>query len=351
MALVPLYSNQSTPLNALSSVSDSDWGEALREFLLHQTATRADKTVRFYRVQLRQLVRWADANAVPFDKFGKRHLDRYLALRSETVSRATLRHDAVAAKSFFRWCARNDLLDRSPLAEYEIHNAPRPAKYMPSEDDMQTLLKAVGEYWNLEKNPGMKHLPHARRLLHRDRNYALLLLLLDSACRIGEVLNLKVDDYRPKERQITIRESKGKEPRTLPLSASVVEAITVWLRMRDKMMANAVAPEADEGWLFLSEYGGRMDESRFLKALKGILRWANLPDEITLHSLRRYSLNRLAKTNLLAAQSIAGHKDTKTTLLYTKIDPDFIRDVHREVSVVDAVLSNRRNSAKRKRLL
>ena len=329
-------------------IDSPTWGEAFRDFRLHLQATKAHKTVLFYDVHVKQLIRWADNEGIAFDTFGKRHLDRYLAGRSATVSRATMRHDAVSAKSFYRWCARNELILRSPLAEYEIHAAPKAAKYMPTDADMQALPKAVFDYWNPEKNPSMKHIPHSRRLMHRDRNYALLLMLLDSAARIGEILSLKVEDYRAKERQILIRESKGKEPRTLPLSPSGVEAVTVWLRMRAKLMSGVPAAQ-DEGWLFLSEYGTRMDESRFLKALKGILRWAGMSDSITLHSLRRYSLNKLAKTNLLAAQTIAGHKDARTTLIYTKLDPDFIRDVHSQVGVVDAILSNRRN-ARRKRL-
>jgi integrase len=330
------------------SATSTTWDEAYRDFLLHLKATKAAKTVSFYDVQLRQLIRWADREGVPFTAFGKRHLDRYLAERSTTVSRTTMRHDAVAAKSFFKWCARNDLILRSPLSEYEIHAAPAPAKYMPTDEDMQALLRSVHDYWNPEKNPDMKHIPHARRLVHRERNYALLLLLLDTAARIGEILSLKMEDYRARERQIVIRESKGKEPRTLPLSPGAIGAVGTWLRMRERMMGDVPA-EQDEGWLFLSEYGGRMDESRFLKAVKAILRWTGLSDNITLHSLRRYSLNKLAKTNLLAAQTIAGHKDARTTLIYTRLDPDFLRDVHRDVGVVDTVLSNRRN-ARRKRL-
>jgi Site-specific recombinase XerD len=324
------------------------WEEALKDFLLHIKATKAPKTLRFYDVQLRQLIRWTGRESVDFTSFGKRHLDRYLAERAESVSRNTLRHDAIAAKSFFKWCAKNDLLLRNPLAEYEVHNAPRPAMYMPTLEDMQALLTALGDYWNPEKNPGMKNIPRARRLVHRERNYALLLLLLDSACRIGEVLNLKLEDYRPKAFEITVRESKGKEPRTVPISAGTVEAISSWLKTRERLMSGA-APEEDEGWLFLSEYGTQMDSGRFLKAIKAVLRFAGLSENITLHSLRRHSINKLSKINVLGAQHIAGHKDTKTTLLYTKLDPGHLRETHDQAGVVDAVLSNRR-VAKRKRL-
>lgn len=71
---------------------------------------------------------------------------------------------------------------------------------------------------------------------------------------------------------------------------------------------------------------------------------------MTLHSLRRYSLNRLAKVNLLATQAIAGHKEPKTTLLYTKLDADFVRDVHTSVSVVKNVLNSKREE-RRKRIV
>jgi len=97
--------------------------------------------------------------------------------------------------------------------------------------------------------------------------------------------------------------------------------LDVWLRQRRKIMAG----QEDEGWLFISEFGGRLDEGRFLKALKKIVTLAEISDHITLHSLRRYSLNRLAKVNLLATQLIAGHKETRTTLLYTQLDLDLAR--------------------------
>ena len=219
---------------------------------------------------------------------------------------------------------------------------------MPTDADMQALLRSVHDFWNPAKNPRSRYVPLAKRIFHRDRNYAALLGLLDTAARIGEMLSLKVDDYRAKERQIVIRESKGREPRTLPVSAEWVDALDIWLRQRQKVMAGQTE---DEGWLFISEFGGRLDEGRFLKALKKIVAWAGISERITLHSLRRYSLNRLAKVNLLATQQIAGHKETRTTLLYTQLDPDFVRGVHNSVGVVRGVPENRQVGKQRKRLV
>jgi site-specific recombinase XerD len=126
------------------------------------------------------------------------------------------------------------------------------------------------------------------------------------------------------------------------------EALSVWLRLREKVMKGA---QNDEGWLFISETGAQMDDHRLRKTLHSYLMWAGLP-HLSFHGLRRFSLNRLAKNNLLAAQAIAGHKETKTTLLYTKLDPDFLREVHANVGVARSVVEDAKPLVvRRKRLV
>lgn len=348
----PPVSAPATPVGAVpSTLAHVTWDEALREFLLHKEAAFAPKTFRYYKVQLGELVAWAEANDVPFTGFGKRHLDRYLVERQhQGKSALTLHHDAICAKAFLAWCHKNDLLERSLLSEYQIRKAPQPPKYMPSQADMVALVRAVHDFWNVDKNPPIRYEDRTSRAFHRDRNYAILIGLLDSACRIGEMLSLKMDDYDRGARHITIRESKGREPRTIPVSRGFEVALEPWLKIRSRVTKH-LKPGEDPGWLFLTEFGGRLDEGLFLKALKRYVTFAGLTDQITLHSLRRYSLNKLSKTDLLGAQRIAGHKETSTTLLYTRIDADHVRGVHERASVVEGIVENKREVRKeRKRL-
>ena len=340
--LLPSTQNLTSTTQNINAYS---WDEAVHEFLTWYEAHRAAKTGRFYRVQLRQLTKWADESTVAFGDFGKRHMDRFLAERSKTVSRTTLHHDGVAAQAFFKWCVRYDLLERSPLAEYEVRRAPRPPKYMPTEEDLTTLLKAMGRYWDVDENPKIRNVHAAKRLFHRTRNYALVTFLVDTACRIGEAVHLGVDDFQASERQVVVRESKGREARVLPLSPATIEAIRAWLKVRDRVMRDA---DEDEGLLFLTEFGTRIDESKFLKSLKGYIRFAGLNEQITLHSLRRFSINRVAKKSPLAAKEIAGHKDLNTTMLYTKIDADYVRQIHAEAGALESVLTSKRKPVKKR---
>jgi hypothetical protein len=61
------------------------WQEALHEYRLHLSATRAEKTVRFDTTQINQFVKWAEENAVPLEEFGKRHMDRYVVYRRDIL--------------------------------------------------------------------------------------------------------------------------------------------------------------------------------------------------------------------------------------------------------------------------
>ena len=113
---------------------------------------------------------------------------------------------------------------------------------------------------------------------------------LDTSCRIGEIMNFKVSDYSRTEkgRQFTIRQAKGRQPRGLPVSSSCANAIDEWLKVRKRVMSEVPKSE-DEGWLFMSETGGRGNEGNYLRGLKKIIRWAGLPEEMNNHSQRRFS--------------------------------------------------------------
>ena len=324
------------------------WNEAARSFGIHIKATRAHTTYLFYINHINVLSRWADKQGISLNEFTKRRLDEFLSERSDAgISKTTLHHDALCATVFTKWCSKNDLLERNSLAEYQVRKAPRPHKYMPSDEDMSTLFNSLFTFWDVEQNPNIRFESANKRSFHRDRNVAIVMTLLDSACRIGEVLALKMDDYQASSRQLTVRESKGREPRSIPVSKECESAISDWLKIRARVMKE-VPKDEDEGFLFISETGGKVDDHSFLRSLHKVTSFAGLSKQITLHSLRRFSLNRLAKHNLLSAQAIAGHKDTKTTLIYTRIDPDFVREMHEQVGVVRGIMQSKRSVQKRR---
>ena len=278
-------------VTAFTSVT---WEEALRGFFLHKRAVRAQKTAKWYKTYATALVEWANSQGLTLDVFTKRHLDEYLVYRSDAGrSATTLHHDALVATVFTEWCKSNGYLDRDPLAEYKVRNAPRTYKYMPTANDVRGLLEGILDYYDVRKNPDARFAPASRRSFHRDRNYAIELTKLDTACRIGEVFAFKVSDYQSNEHgmQLTIRQAKGREPRILPVSPECAASIDAWLKIRKRIMSN-VPVEEDEGWLFISETGSIMDPGNYLRNIKKVCEFAGLPKELNNHSQRRFSINR-----------------------------------------------------------
>ena len=190
---------------AFTSVS---WNEAVKSFNIHIKATRAHATYLFYKSHLGTLSKWSDNKSLPLADFTKRSLDLFLSERSDAgLSKTMLHHDALCATEFTKWCVKNDFLKRNPLADYQVRKAPKPHKYMPTDEDMSKLITALGAFWDVETNPNIRFESASKRSFHRDRNVAIVLTLLDGACRIGEVLALKLDDYQASEKQLTIWES------------------------------------------------------------------------------------------------------------------------------------------------
>jgi len=129
----------------LSAFPSFTWEEALHEYFLHLQATRAKKTQHYYEVQVGGLARWATEQEMPFVGFGKRHMDRYLVSRAEAgKAQLTLHHDAVCAKPFFRWCQKNDIVERSPLADYEVRRAPRTTSGTPPKTPAAATPRSPG---------------------------------------------------------------------------------------------------------------------------------------------------------------------------------------------------------------
>jgi len=331
------------------------WEEAVRGFILHKKAVRAKGTARWYAAYTTSLMVWANAEQITLSAFTKRHLDAYLVHRTE-IGRTptTIHHDALVATVFTEWCKSNELLDRDPLAEYKVRNHPETYKYMPTTENVQKLLQGILDFFDLAKNPKARFIPPKQRSFHRDRNYAIEAVKIDTACRIGEIFGFKVSDFQnaDKGKQLVVRKAKGRKPRILPVSPECAKAIEQWLKVRTRIMSN-VPEDEDQGWLFLSETGVQILMSSYKRSMDRVKAFAGVPQEVTNHATRRYSLNSMATSaegGLLFAQEMAGHTDPKTTLIYTNLSSDELRQKHEQVGVMRGVLVSNRTE-KRKRLV
>lgn len=157
------------------------------------------------------------------------------------------------------------------------------------------------------------------------RDRALLATLAYSACRVGELVQLTVGDFKSSgEHRILALYGKGGKERTVPIHVEAVERLNTWI---------TVAAIADDrgGPLFrppLSSRGrgrdGFAERPLSVRAVEYLVeRYAQqigLDPAVTVHSLRVTALTtaRERGADIVDLQDFAGHSDPRTTLTYIR---------------------------------
>ena len=157
------------------------------------------------------------------------------------------------------------------------------------------------------------------------RDRAILAVLAYSACRVGELVTLKVGDFRTNgEHRVLLIYGKGGKERLVPLHLEAVERINAWLTVSS-------ITEDRQGPLFRSivtargnGYDGFRRSHLTTRAIGNLVKTytkrRGLDAAVTVHSLRVTALTtaRERGADIIDLQDFAGHADPRTTLTYIR---------------------------------
>ena len=102
------------------------------------------------------------------------------------------------------------------------------------------------------------------------------------------------------------------------------------------LYAREMRPQLDRGksrgLLFLNVRGGPLSRVGAWGVIQAAARRAGLTKRVTPHTLRHTFATHLLEggADLRAVQEMLGHADLSTTQLYTHVDRDYLRSVHRQ---------------------
>jgi len=177
-------------------------------------------------------------------------------------------------------------------------------------------------------------------------------LLYGSGLRLMECLRLRVKDIDFERREITVRDAKGGHERVTMLPASLVAPLQEHLK-RVKLLhqqdldagygqvylpyaLDRKYPNASREWgwqyVFPSERLStdprsgvtrrhHVDESNLQRAVKDAVRLARLAKPASCHTFRHSFATHLLESgyDIRTVQELLGHKDVKTTMIYTHV--------------------------------
>ncbi len=145
---------------------------------------------------------------------------------------------------------------------------------------------------------------------YNQKHRCLLQLLYAGGLRIGEVINLKITDVQSARNLLFIRGGKGKKDRTTLLSQKLLESLRLYYR-----------EYKPKEWLFEGQFGGQYTVQSVRKVFNEAVLRAGVQTKVTPHTLRHSFATHLLEqgTDLRYIQTLLGHKNSKTTEIYTHV--------------------------------
>jgi integrase/recombinase XerD len=275
----------------------------------------------------------------PLDLPAKEHLERYMRHKWRANHKPkTLEGSFTSIMLFLQFygaLGKNDIvqLQRSDLEAFIEHEQGRNIyvttiktrmasivaflHFLMEQDILSpSVLKKTIRLKLPDKLPRAMNPKDARRLIGviddaRDR--ALILLLLRTGMRIGEVLNLTMNDVDLKEKKVHLMEGeKNNMGRAVYLSNDALFALKRWLAVRDK----------EEKYIFSGHHHVPICYSSARSRFVHYIKKARLEHKgYTVHCLRHTFASELlnAGMRLEVLQQLLGHQDIEVTRRYARL--------------------------------
>lgn len=211
----------------------------------------------------------------------------------QPVSACTVNNYIRNLRAFFNWLDRDYVIQKNPMKKVQQLKTNRRAKEYISDEDFKRLISLFDRSYFSE---------------HRD--FAMILLMIDSGMRLGECSCLLLEDINLSKRQIALRAevTKGRQNRVVYFSQKTETVLRRWLQYKDRYV------ESD--YLFpVKHSGAHVDVHTFETNFKSYLRRAGINDKISPHCLRNNFAKRclMSGMDIYTLSRILGHSSVTVT--------------------------------------
>jgi integrase/recombinase XerD len=231
-------------------------------------------------------------------------------LKDLGLAGSSIRRNISALRTWFRVLLTEGVVTHDPTERLDTPQRWRTLPEVLSVDEVTKLLAA----------PGLDE-----RLAFRDR--AMLELAYGAGLRVSEWIGLAVRDVLLDEGLVRVF-GKGSKERLVPIGRSAIGAVAVYTRELRPVLEHGEG----QGILFLNGQGRPLTRMGAWKILRKYVTLAGIEKPVSPHTLRHSFATHLLEggADLRAVQEMLGHADIATTQIYTHVDREYLRSVHRQ---------------------
>lgn len=283
-------------------------------FLDHLALERglSPRTIDAYRRDLERCIEFLGTRGVSrLGDVGATELREYVYhLKDRGLQTSSIRRALSALRTFFAYLVGEGLVLADPTEKVELPRAWRRLPDALAREEVERLLDAPDPseplYW---------------------RDKAMLEFAYASGVRVGELTTIKVRDVLFED-GLAVVFGKGSRERIVPVGRAALRALDVYLReIRPRLARGDTA-----GVVFLNARGQPLSRMGVWKILRKHVRRAGIAKRVTPHTLRHSFATHLLEggADLAAVQEMLGHADIATTQIYTHVEREYLRQVHKQ---------------------
>ena len=287
--------------------------ELVGSFLDYLSVERglANNTIISYREDLNSYMDFISGCHIDaLSKIGKNDITNFMMFQKDKgIAPNSIARRLAAIRMFHRFLTRERILKADPTS---LIDSPKLWKKIPD-------ALSLNEVEALLAQPDIR----ARQGI-RDR--AILETLYATGMRVSEAVNLRLDGVNLDIGFLRCV-GKGNKERVIPLGQKAVISIKRYLESsRPQFLGNK-----ESEFLFLSRLGRKISRQSFWKLVKRYARDAKIKKGIRPHILRHSFATHLLErgADLRSVQEMLGHANISTTQLYTHINKDRLKTIHK----------------------
>lgn len=274
------------------------------DYLLNQK-NYSKNTIKNYKKDISQFISFLKEEKIgDFEKVGYDDFIKFISkLKSSEFKEKSIGRKIAAIKSFYKFLTLRKYIKKNPAL---LIKSPKIPERLPNFLTYNEVLKIL----EIPPRDNWQYL--------RDR--AIIELLYSTGIRVGELVNLKIEDINFAEEVIKVK-GKGRKERIVPVGKFALDCLIEYIERR---------PNKGEKFVFLNKYGKKLTERSVERIIKKYSIIAGINKKVTPHTLRHTFATHLLDrgADLRFVQELLGHERITTTQVYTHLTIEKLKELY-----------------------